>query len=239
MPGHRSHYLLALTLVVSALGAADPAAAQARYVSEDAVGIGAMGEYGTHLGPRMTTALLLAQPRGRFLVGFMAGTGRVETIPGPTGFSGEEPRETVYGPRAAVRITRLSTEKAPQILVTGGWEWQEITHPDIEAAEGELKTSGPVFGLAFYQLMDRTDSRDLFFDASIERYNLPVHVTNADQYMEIFDPIITYQAGLTCAFKGGRARPRSTLVRTFARVTEWDLTFGIGVGLMWETASPY
>jgi len=198
-----------------------------------------MGEYGTHLGPQMTSVQVMAQPRGQIVLGFMAATGSIETIPGPFGFSGEDPRETVYGPRVAVRVNPRSTEDAPQFLITGGWEWQEITHPDIEEVGGQLKTDGPVFGLAVYRLMNRTESRDMFFDASIERYNLTVHINNAGEYMDIWDPTITYQLGMTLAFKGGRSHPRVTLVRPFARVTEWDLTFGIGVGLMWETASPY
>ena len=237
----RPNWSLLTLVIVSLVGLNRPVAveAQVRYLSEDAAGFGVMGEYGTHLGPQMTSVQIMAQPRGQIMLGFMAATGSIETIPGPFGFSGEDPQETVYGPRVAVRVNPRSTEDAPQFLITGGWEWQEITHPDIEEVGGQLKTDGPVFGLAMYRLMNRTESRDMFLDASIERYNLTVHINNADDYMDIWDPTITFQMGMTLAFRGGRRTPRMTLVRPFARVTEWDLTFGIGVGLMWETASPY
>jgi len=225
--------------VIPPFGQARPVGAQVRYLSEDAGGFGVMGEYGTHLGPQMTSVQIMAQPRGQIMLGFMAATGSIETVPGPFGFSGEDPLETVYGPRVAVRVNPRSTEDAPQFLITGGWEWQEITHPDIEEVGGQLKTDGPVFGLAMYRLMNRTESRDMFFDASIERYNLTVHINNAGEYLDYWDPTITFQMGMTLAFRGGRTTPRMTLVRPFARVTEWDLTFGIGLGLLWETASPY
>ncbi len=239
MPGHRSQTLLAFSLSIAVLSTSDPTAAQVRYVSEEAVGIGVLGEYGTHLGPQMISAQLLVCPRGPFILAFTGGAGTIETVPISSGFAGEDPRETYYGPRLGVRLSRRGSERALQVWAIGGWEGQEITHPEITAAEGELKTNGPVLGVMLQQLMDRTDARDIWFDGSLERYNLTVHIKNGDNYMDIWDPTITYQAGLTFAFKGGRTRPRSTLVRAFARVTEWDLSFGISVGLMWEAASVF
>jgi hypothetical protein len=192
MPGHRSQTLLAFTLFIVVLTAADPATAQVRYVSEDAVGVGAMGEYGPHLGPQMTSAQVLVCPRGPVFLAFMGGSGTVATIPEYTGFADEAPRERYYGPRVGLRLSRLRSERGPQFWVTGGWEWQEITHPVIIAAEGHVKTSGPVVGVMFTQLMDRTDARDIWFDGSLERYNLTVHLKNGDTYMDIWNPIITY-----------------------------------------------
>jgi hypothetical protein len=199
---------------------------QVQYMPRGITSLAALGNQGTHLGTTTLSGELNLTLGGLIGLAGVGGTGRVEDAMNV--FSGDDPRMTYYGPRLRLNLAPPEGQDIGAILIVG-YEWQEFSHPDIEAA-GYLKATGPVLGFSLYRLLDQSGTLDLYLDASYQYFNFTVEASAGLNSAEVADPTGLIQAGFAFAFKVGRANDRIALVRPWLAVVEQTINFGLSLG---------
>ena len=228
----RTQLGLLLCLLIPVL--ASPTRAQVRYLPRGVTSLAAVGDQGTHLGTTTLSGELNLTLAGLVGIGGVAGTGRIGDAMDV--FSGKDPRLTYYGPRLRLNLAPPEGQDIGAILVVG-YEWQDFSHPDIEAGGGYLKSSGPVLGIRLYRLLQQSGTLDLYLDASYEYYNFTAEGSTGVSTTEVADPTGVIQAGMAFAFKTGRANNRIALFRPWLSVVEQTINFGVSVGFILPVSS--
>ncbi len=219
--------VLALVCAVSTSG-------QSQYVPVDVNGLNFFAEHGSHLGTTALSGSLDYIVGGRFSIGVVAGTGRVED---PFDlYSGDDPRLTFYRPRVSLNIPPRLPSRAEGLLLSGGYELQDFTHPDIQAS-GELTARGLMLDATIYRIILNSPSMDIYLDGSFTYYRLAVKASAAGASpAEEVDPTNVWGAGMAFVFNQGAERKRRAVLRPWLSVIEGDLSFGVSVGLLFLSA---
>jgi hypothetical protein len=231
-----AHVLLRPALVVLALGLLTilltfglpaPANAQSRYLPADASGFGLFGRYGSHLGTTTLSGTLGFSLGSRLDLAFTAGSGRVDDD--EDFYTGEDPKFTHYGPRISLHLAPPGEDQSIGLVIRGGWEWQDFTHPEIDTT-GELTSEGVVLGATVYRVLQQGPTTDVYLSGSFDYYGLTARSVIGGTTREDSDPTQRLGAGVSFVLKMGRERSQRLVLNPFLDILEGDLSFGVTLG---------